>query len=576
MKSVILGIACYYHDSSACLIVDGTIVAAAMEERFTRIKHDNSFPVHAIRWCLSWAMIDIREVTEVAFYEKPVVKFERILAQHLSTFPKSMGVYRESISQWFSFRLSLSRTLKIQCGYSGPVSFVPHHMSHAAGAYYLSGYKKCVIMTVDGVGEWSTTTLGMGEFGKISIDREIRFPHSVGLVYSALTAFLGFGVNDAEYKVMGLAAYGDPAPYSSHMDELISVYADGSYAVNIKYFSYVYADHMFTKDLEKLFGVPPRRPGSAMTRPYENIASALQKKLESVLFHIIRHAYDTYKNKNLCLSGGVALNSVANAKILSTTSFKNIYIPPDPGDGGGSMGAALYAYWRDKNPVYHPNFTPYIGPSYDDLHIQSVLDAYGFSYEKYPSDEKLIDSVALLLHTEKIIGWFQGRMEWGPRALGNRSILASGQNDRMKDIINAKVKHREMFRPFAPSILEEYVTKYFTVDMPIPESARFMLFVYPFTKKGKSGVPATVHVDGTGRLQVVRRADNPLYYDLIDAYRKLTGVPAIINTSFNVRGEPIVCTPRDAINCFIKTDIDYLVMGHYIIDKSKITNPKSQ
>jgi carbamoyltransferase len=566
--NAVLGISCYYHDSAACLLVDGQIVASAMEERFTRVKHDNSFPTNAIKFCLSWANLTQDDISHVVFYEKPVVKFERIIFQYLETFPFSRKVFVDMIGQWISIKLNLPKTLKKEIHYSGNISYIDHHLAHAASAYNLSGFDECAVVTVDGVGEWATTTIGYAKDNKITLDREIRFPHSLGLLYSAITAYLGFDVNDAEYKVMGLAAYGDPKPFKNHMDELVTLFDDGSYSLNQKYFTYIASDRMYNRSLEDLFGYKTRSPEAPMERHYENIAAALQAKLEEMLLHILQHGYRSHRSKNLCLAGGVALNSVANGKIVRKTPFKNIYIPPDPGDGGGAMGAVLY-YWCQHLglKLKKERFSPFLGPSFTDEQIEDTLKMHNLKYEKISSDDDVCEKVASLLVKQKIIGWFQGRMEWGPRALGNRSILASAGTNEMRDIINAKVKHREMFRPFAPVVLKEYVYRYFHADMPLSESNKYMLMVYPFKPKGIKEVPATVHVDGTGRLQVLDRTDNPLYYDVIAEYHKKTGTPIIINTSFNIRGEPIVCTPRDAVHCFLTTDIDYLMIGSFLVKK---------
>lgn len=564
----ILGISCYYHDAAACLVIDGKIVAAAAEERFTRRKHDNNFPENAIRFCLSWAHLTARDLDAVVFYEKPIVKLDRMLRQHFAHFPTSRKVFVASIGSWFDLKLQIPKTLRKTIGYKGPVRYIPHHLAHAASAYYLSGFERAAIITIDGVGEWATTTMGSASWrrraGKITIEKEIRFPHSLGLLYSAMTAYLGFEVNDAEYKVMGLAAYGDPKPFRQQMDELVRVFPDGSYALTLQYFDYVRTDRMFNRRLEEFFGHPARNPESPMERYYENIAASLQEKLETTVTHLLTAVHKRYKTDNLCLAGGVALNSVMNGKILKNTPFKNIFIPPDPGDGGGAMGAALWA-----STTRPKSFTPFLGPSFPDEQIEDVLTRHGITCTRLERGE-LVERVADLLSQEKIIGWFQGRMEWGPRALGNRSILASAARPEMKDILNSKVKHRELFRPFAPVVLNQHVKEYFNTDFPIPMSAKYMLFVYPFRSKGKRDVPAVVHVDGTGRLQALERGDNPLYYDLIEAYAKKTGVPIIINTSFNVRGEPIVCTPTDAVHCFLKTDIDYLVVGPFLASKKTI------
>lgn len=580
----ILGISCYYHDAAACLIVDDKIVAAGAEERFSRVKHDNGFSRLAIQYCLDEAGIAANEVDVVVFYEKPILKFDRMLHQHLQHFPKSYKVYLDNFASWINIKLKLPQILKDEVNYYGKVVYLEHHLAHAASSYYLSGYQDATIVTLDGVGEWATTTVGYGKGRDIRIDREVHFPHSLGLLYSAMTAYLGFSVNDAEYKVMGLAAYGDPKPFKRHMDQLINLYPDGSYALNMEYFDYEWAPQMYSQKLEQLFGYPTRQPESEMEPHYQNIAAALQAKLEEAVFHILNVEYERNPSDNLCLSGGVALNSVMNGKLLSSTPYKNLYIPPDPGDAGGAMGAALYVRFhpeviQQEAPSeketkrllkkFADDFTPYLGPSFGWYQIIQALEQFGLEYDFYQDKKELVDHVAGLVADQQIIGWFQGRMEWGPRALGSRSILASAATVEMRDIINAKVKHRELFRPFAPVILEQHTAKYFESDEKLPKSARYMLMVYPFKPKiGERDVPAVVHVDGTGRLQTLHRDDNQMYYDLIEAHRKKTGVPIIINTSFNIRGEPIVCTPVDAIKCFLFTDIDVLVLDQFVVRKA--------
>ncbi len=570
----VLGISCYYHDAAAALLKDGVVIAAAAEERFTRLKHDTAFPDNAIEYCLRTAGIAANDITTVVFYEKPIVKFERIINQYLDTFPFSFKKFITTTHQWITQKFKIKSILKKKFHYHGSVVFIDHHLSHAASAYYLSGFSKSVVVTLDGVGEWSTSTLGLAKGSAITLDSEIRFPHSLGLMYSALTSYLGFSVNDAEYKVMGLAAYGNPATYSAHFKRLITTHSDGSYSLNMKYFDFSNETCMYTSKLSMLLGVPPRTPESSMQKKYQDIAAALQKRLEDVVFHMLQKAYKKYHCTNLCLAGGVALNSVMNGKILSKTSFKHLYIPPDPGDAGGAMGAALHYYFAVCSLSHKPKpqeiahlFTPYLGPQFAHWEIERALKKRKLSFIKLSERKKLVRTVAKLLCEEKIIGWFQGRMEWGPRALGSRSILASAARTEMRDIINEKVKHRELFRPFAPVILEEHIHTYFKADLELPISARYMLMVYPFRKIGFTDVPAVVHVDKTGRLQTLHKQDNPLYYDIIKEYHKLTKVPIIINTSFNVRGEPIVCTPEDAIRCFLKTDIDYLVIDQFIVSK---------
>lgn len=570
LSMIVLGVSCYYHDSSAVLLQDGRIVCAIAEERLSRVKHDNRFPCRAIQWCLEWANISINEVDVVAFYEKPLIKFERVLSQHIDTFPRGAKAFQEHIGTWFSYKLNLPKTLKKEFGYTGKIVYLPHHLSHAASAYYLSGFRQASIVTIDGVGEWATTTVGYGTGNTIHLSKEIRFPHSLGLLYSAITAYLGFEVNDAEYKVMGYAAYGDSNTYRKQFTELITLANDGSFRLNMKYFTYTWSDRMYNRSLERLFGLPKRPKESGVEQPYADVAAGLQQALESAVFHILTNTHKTHKLKNLCLSGGVALNSVMNGKILRNTPFARIYVPPDPGDGGGAMGAAMCAYVEQTRKPIVSGFFPNLGPSYPQEQIKNVLESYGLSYEEITQQQTLLTIVAKLLTSQKVIGWFQGRAEWGPRALGFRSILASASDNKMKDIINEKVKHRELFRPFAPVILDKYVYEYFRADKRLSKSAKYMLLVYPFTPKGIKRVPATVHVDNTGRLQVIERKDNPFYYDLIEEYRKRTGTPVILNTSFNVRGEPIVCSPRDAVECFLKTDIDYLVIERFMVRKSHV------
>ena len=563
---IILGISCFYHDSAACIVINGKVTVAAAEERFTRIKHDNNFPLKAIDFCLRWLNLSIADIDRVVFYEKPVIKLERVLTQHLQHFPRSRAIFARSMGSWLGEKLKIKHILKRSCKYYGKVSFVPHHLSHAACSYYLSGFTRAVVVTCDGVGEWATTAVGLGQGTKLELDQEIHFPHSLGLLYSTITAYLGFAVNNDEYKVMGLAAYGNPTSFRKHFDQLIKMFPDGSFALNMDYFSFDYSDRMPSYKLELLFGAPTRKPADKIAARHKNIAAALQEKLEAVVFQLLRSIYQKYKIKTLCFGGGVALNSVLNGKISTHTPFTHIFIPPDPGDGGGAIGAALALAYKNQNKVIKQSFSAYLGPSFSDEQIEAILATNRLRYQRL-NTHQLIDTVSDLLIRQKIIGWFQGQMEWGPRALGNRSILASASQLQMKDIINRKVKHRELFRPFAPVILEEMVNRYFETDVYLSTSAKYMLLVYPFKDNRKNEAPATVHVDGTGRLQTIARADNPLYYDLIKMFGKKTGTPIVVNTSFNVRGEPIVCTPQDAVNCFLSTALDYLVIGSFIVSK---------
>jgi carbamoyltransferase len=472
----ILGISCYYHDAAACLIIDDTIVAAAAEERLSRKKHDNSFPKLAIQFCLDQAGLAANELDAVVFYEKPILKFDRMIHQHLEYFPRSYGVYKDSFGSWLNVKMKIADVLKEELNYFGKVLYVEHHFAHAASAYYVSGFSDATIVTLDGVGEWATTTVGYGKGKNITLDREIHFPHSLGLLYSAMTAYLGFSVNDAEYKVMGLAAYGDPKPFKEKIDQLITLHSDGSYALNMDYFDFEWSDRMYSKNLENLFRYPTRKPESSMEKHYEDIAASLQAKLEEVVFHILNIEYKRRPNKNLCLAGGVALNSVMNGKLLKATPYKNLFIPPDPSDAGGAMGAALYVSLhpevlgkKELSPQHSARmiksfaeeFTPYLGPSYPWYRIKKSLADFNLEYTFVQDKKKLVKQVAELIADQQIIGWFQGKMEWGPRALGSRSILASAATVEMRDIINEKVKHRELFRPFAPVILEKFTSKYF-------------------------------------------------------------------------------------------------------------------
>lgn len=576
----IIGLSCYYHDSAACIIVDGKIIAASAEERFSRIKHDNSFPIQAINFCLKKAGIASNELDAVVFYEKPIIKLERIFSQHLEYFPKSYLNFISHMGQWLTHRLRFREVVKEELHYFGKIFFVDHHLAHAASTYYLSNFNSASIVTLDGVGEWATTTIGSGLEREIKIDQQINFPNSLGLLYSTFTTYLGFEANDAEYKVMGLAAFG-------HVDQkllkkftkLVKVYKDGSYALNMEYFSFGYGDRMYSKKFIELFENEPRTKESEIKPFHENLAATLQFKLEDLTFNLLNKIYEKQKNPNLCLAGGVALNSVLNGKILDNTPFKKIFIPPDPSDAGGAMGAALYfanKFDHLEKKYLGNNFSPYLGPEFSWFQIEKVLKKYKkeklIDYQLITSKKKLINLISDYLINRKIVAWFQGRMEWGPRALGNRSILAAATDKEMQEVINSRVKNRELFRPFAPVIFEDQISNYFKMSKKVKNdqtpSNRWMLTVYPFLQNKKKVVPAVVHVDGSGRLESLRKNDNAMYYDLLDAYYKKTGIPILINTSFNVRGEPIICRPEEAIGCLLKTDIDYLVMDQFLISKN--------
>ena len=568
----VLGLSCFYHDSSAALLKDGVIVAAAEEERFTRKKHDNSFPINAIKYCLKNQNISINDIDYIGFYEKPFLKFERVLSQHIDMFPRSLKTFISSVPSWLNEKLRVTRIVQKKLKYKKNILFIDHHMAHAASSFLVSPFKKAAVLTVDGVGEWSTTTYGIGENNNITLMKEIKFPNSIGLIYSTITAYLGFSVNNSEYKVMGLSPYGEmdkhKNPYYEKLKKIVDVKDDGSYRLNMDYFLFHYKDRMPSKKLCKLLGGPVSKRDSEMTQRHKDIAAALQILTEEILTKIINHVYNETKCNNLILGGGVALNSVYNGKILKNSPFKNIWIQPNASDGGTSIGAAAYVYNSIlKHPRKFQMNNAYLGPEFSDNFIKNFLEKNRIKYTKFKNDKELTTKVAQIIFDNNVIGWFQGKMEWGPRALGARSILSNACNQEMQEILNLKVKHREKFRPFAPVVCEDDALKYFDCDKPIPEPTDYMLMVYPIKKKYHKKIPAVTHVDGSGRLQTVRRNQNPNYYDLIKAFGKLSKIPILINTSFNIRGEPIVCTPYDAYKCMMGTDIDYLVMGSFLIKR---------
>ena len=542
---------------------DGRIIAAE-EERFTRVKHDNSFPINAINYCLKEGLISSEKLDYVVFYEKPLNKFERILQTCIETYPFSFMQFYNAIPSWLNEKLRIRATIKNKTGYKKNILFVNHHDSHAASCFFVSPFKKSAILTVDGAGEWKTTGLYVGKNNKIIPLKEINFPDSLGLFYSTITAFLGFRVNSDEYKVMALASYGKPRFMKKFVD-IIDVREDGSFKLNMEYFAYRSKNRMWSDELEEKLG-KPRSPDYKISQRHADIASTLQKKLEEVYITMSNYLYKITKIKNLCIAGGVGLNSVANGKLYEETPFKHIFVQPAATDAGGALGAALYVYHHILG--YKKNFHmshAYFGPSFTDVEIENFLKKENVKYEKMP-EKKLINKVATLLANKKIVGWFQGRMEWGPRALGNRSILATPIDPKMKDIVKEKVKHRESFRPFAGSILCEEVNKYFYVPYKNFESP-FMLFVFNVKKEKSKLIPSVIHVDNTCRLQTVKRQTSQIFYDLIKEFKKITGIPLILNTSFNVKGEPIVCTPQDALNDFKNTYMDYLVLNKFLIKK---------
>jgi carbamoyltransferase len=590
----ILGISCYYHDAAAALLKDGILVAAAEEERFTRKKHDNGFPHKAIEFCLAQAGIRVEDLDYAVFYEKPLLKFERILMTNLATFPTGWGVFRESMLAWFNEKLwiktQLLEKLKIP---ASKLLFVEHHLSHAASAFFCSPFDEAAIITVDGVGEWTTTAVGRGraDWGngrggsnEIALTSDIRFPHSLGLLYSAFTAFLGFEVNDGEYKVMGMAPFGEPK-FVDDVCKMIEVATDGSFRLKMEYFDFhhsltrTYSDKflgVFGKERkhESEFFTPKTHPGRETAKATENqryadIAASIQTVTEEVLLKIARHAREATGLKKLCMAGGVALNSVANGRILAEGPFEEVYIQPAAGDSGGALGAALYAYHvLLGQPRKFVLENAYWGQGYSADEVRAFLDKQGVAYRRIDDEEKLFEEVTDTLTQGRVVGWFQGRFEWGPRALGNRSILADPTRAEMKDIVNVKIKFREPFRPFAPVVLEEHSREYFKLDNPEKHyPARYMLLVADIPEDKQAKIPAVTHVNGTGRLQTVRRETNPWYYRVVEKFGERTGVPVLLNTSFNLRGEPIVNTPANAFNTFSRSDIDMLVMEKFVVRK---------
>ena len=570
-KSYVLGISCYYHDSSAALIRNGEIVAAAEEERFTRIKHDNSFPENAIKFCLKQQNIGIEDVSAIGFYEKPLIKLERILYSHIDAFPLSLKKFVMAMPSWIHEKSRIVGIIQKKLKYRKNIHFIRHHTAHAASAFLVSPYKRAAILTIDGVGEWETTTIGIGKDSNIELLKKIEFPHSIGLLYSTITAYLGFSVNNSEYKVMGLSAYGekdkDKNQYYAKLKKIIDIKDDGSYFLDMSYFTYHFSDRMPSRKLCTLLDGKIRRRDEDISIRHKDIAAALQMITEEVIFKILRHLRKISGEENLVISGGVGLNSVANGKILKETGFKRIWIQPAASDSGTSIGAAAYVYNSILKKERHTMTSAYLGPEFSNEEINRFLEDNDIRYSGFKSREELLKKTAELIYDNKVIGWFQGRMEFGPRALGSRSILANPCNPKAKQLLNEKVKHRARFRPFAPVVCVEDAEKFFDCDEPVPIPTDFMLMVYPIRKKWQKIIPSVTHVDGSGRLQTIRRKDNELYYDLIREFEGKSGIPILINTSFNIRGEPIVCTPEDAYRCMMGTGIDYLIIGKYLISR---------
>ena len=586
----ILGISAFYHDSAACVIQDGKIVSAAQEERFTRKKHDFSFPLNAIEHCLSDCGIKSEDLDFITFYDKPFIKFERILETYLAFSPAGIRSFLKAIPLWIKQKLWIKDIIREKLEYDGIVLFTEHHESHAASAFFPSPFDEAAFLTIDGVGEWATASYGMGKGNNIEILGELHFPHSLGLLYSAFTSYTGFKVNSGEYKVMGLAPYGVPKYKDLILSELIDLKEDGSFRMNMKYFNYCAGLTMTNKKFDLLFGGPPRKPESQLTQREMDLARSVQEVTEEVMLRMARYAHKETGLDNLCLAGGVALNCVGNGALLREGPFKNIWIQPAAGDAGGALGAALavwYQYLDNERIVDGEKDSQqgsYLGPKYENDFIKAYLEKHQIAYIQLTLDE-IPEKTADLIADEKVIGWFQGRMEFGPRALGNRSILGDARSPKMQEIMNLKIKFRESFRPFAPTVLKEKVSDYFYIDRESP----YMLLVAPIKKEfrleisdeqlkfegldklyiKRSTVPAITHVDYSARIQTVDKEQNPLYHRVIEVFDEKYGCPVIINTSFNLRGEPIVCKPEEAYTCFMRTNMDYLIMGNFLIDKNE-------
>jgi carbamoyltransferase len=585
----ILGISAYYHDSAAALVVDGDIVAAAQEERFTRKKHDHSFPKKAIEFCLKQANISGSDLDYVVFYEKTFTKFERLLETYLSFAPTGISSFVMAMPLWIKEKLWIKSLVEDEIGFGGKVLFPEHHESHAAAAFFPSPYQEAAFITADGVGEWATTSYGVGEGNRIKILADIRFPHSLGLLYSAFTYYAGFKVNSGEYKLMGLAPYGEPKYKDLILSEIVDVKEDGSFRLNLDYFNYCVGLTMTSPKFHNLFGAPPRKPESKLTQRDMDIAKSIQEVTEEIMLKMARHVHKVTGKKNLCLSGGVALNCVANGRILREGPFENIWIQPAAGDAGSALGAALYAWYqylgkeRRADGKKDSMKGSYLGPDVVNDEVEAFLKGQNIPYIKL-SDAALAEKVADLIAGEKVVGWLNGRMEFGPRALGSRSIIGDARSPKMQETMNLKIKFRESFRPFAPSVLREKVSDYFDLNCDSP----YMLLVSPVKKSIRremtaeekslfglqklntirSTIPAVTHVDYSARVQTVTEESHPMYYRMIRKFNERHKSAVIINTSFNVRGEPIVCTPEDAFRCFMRTNMDYLVLGNCLLDKT--------
>ncbi len=588
----ILGLSAYYHDSAAALVRDGEIVAAAQEERFSRKKHDPRFPKHAVEFCLRQAGISARDLDHVVFYDKPFQTFERLLETYLDYAPAGIRSFFQAMPLWLHEKLWMRDHIAKELDFEGDVLFTEHHESHAASAFFPSPFESAAVLTIDGVGEWTTSSYGYGRGNEVHLQAETRFPHSLGLLYSAFTYYTGFKVNSGEYKIMGLAPYGEPRFVDTILNELVDLREDGSIRLNMRYFNYCQGLTMTNSAFAKLFGAPARKPESTLTQREMDLARSVQEVTEMAMLRMARHVHRETGEKNLCMAGGVALNCVGNGKILRDGPFEEIWIQPAAGDAGGALGAALSVwYQREGNPRDVGKIcgggidamkASYLGPEFSNDEIASRLEAMGAKLRRL-SREEMIRFAAQALADEKVVGWFHGRMEFGPRALGARSILGDPRSPKMQSVMNLKIKYRESFRPFAPSVLREFAPDYFELTKDSP----YMLFVAPVKEEiriptsedqdglfgieklnvPRSTIPAITHVDYSARVQTVRKETNGAYYDLIEEFRRLTGCPVVVNTSFNVRGEPIVCTPEDAYRCFMRTEMDVLVCGDVALEK---------
>ena len=591
-KIYILGISAFYHDSAAAVICNGQIIAAAQEERFTRKKADASFPINAINFCLDYANIKISDIDEVVFYDKPILKFDRILASYLHTAPLGIRSFFKAIPLWLREKLWVEDQIKKDLKYDKDILFTQHHQSHAASAFYPSPFNEAAILTVDGAGEWTTTAISYGNGNKLDILETLEFPHSLGLLYSAFTYYCGFKINSGEYKLMGLAPYGNPIYRKKILDNLVSINSDGSISLNLKFFDYIGGLKMINGKFCKLFGMPPRRPEEQLTQFYMDVAASIQEITNEIIVAMAKHAKELTGSKNLCLAGGVALNCTANYVLAKANIFENIFVQPAAGDAGGALGAALYVYYAlldNVRNVQRNGDIPQpigLGPSFTNEEIETLLQNHGLIYKKM-SDEDLYKYCANALNEQQIIGWFQGRMEFGPRALGYRSIIADPRSADMQKKMNLKIKFRESFRPFAPAVMEEFADEYFENPASSQLLAYYMLTTASVAQKhlknvetfntvenkisllgmNRSTINAVTHLDGSARVQVVREKDNSKFYKLLQEFHAETGMPMVVNTSFNVRGEPIVCTPEDALYCFFASNIDLLVLENFVLEK---------